>query len=290
MRLLNDTFAVVAKQAVLCLINISAVERGAEKLLNLDPPFLITDVLAELIFNPASHIADQCCIILSNLTRSAQFVDEIFEHIQKSKHTLENYVDIFTKVNYSTEGASLHYLASFFANLSQSVQVRKYICRKNDSLMHKLLPFITFKDSVIRRSGTVAAVRNCCFDTENHSWLLSSEVDILPYLLLPLAGNEEYSEEDNEKLPLDLQYLPEDKKRESIADIRYIIYDNFGVYALFPRRCMLLEAVTQLCAKRENREFIREKNTYLILRDLHKEETDPKVLAACENLVDLLIR
>lgn len=53
---------------------------------------------------------------------------------------------------------------------------------------------------------------------------------------------------------------------------------------------MLVEAITQLCAKRENREYIREKNTYIILRDLHKVETDPKVRAAIENLVDILIR
>lgn len=53
---------------------------------------------------------------------------------------------------------------------------------------------------------------------------------------------------------------------------------------------MLIEAITQLCAKRDNREYIREKNAYIILRDLHKVETDPKVSAAIENLVDILIR
>lgn len=55
---------------------------------------------------------------------------------------------------------------------------------------------------------------------EYHNWLLSEEVDILPCLLLPLAGNTEYDEEDNDKLPLELQYLPEDKKREDDPDIR----------------------------------------------------------------------
>lgn len=55
---------------------------------------------------------------------------------------------------------------------------------------------------------------------EYHNWLLSEEVDILPRLLLPLAGNTEYDEEDNDKLPLELQYLPEDKKREDDPDIR----------------------------------------------------------------------
>ncbi|XP_049825074.1 uncharacterized protein LOC126265997 [Aethina tumida] len=55
-------------------------------------------------------------------------------------------------------------------------------------------------------------------------------------------------------------------------------------------RCSLLEAITQLCTKRSNRQQIRDKNTYVILRELHKWEKDRKVLLECENLVDILIR
>lgn len=40
---------------------------------------------------------------------------------------------------------------------------------------------------------------NCHFvHIAHHEWLLSDAVDILPYLLLPLAGPEELSEEENE--------------------------------------------------------------------------------------------
>lgn len=55
-------------------------------------------------------------------------------------------------------------------------------------------------------------------------------------------------------------------------------------------RCILIEAITQLCSKRINREFARDKNAYIILRELHKWEKDKKALLACENLVDILIR
>lgn len=65
---------------------------------------------------------------------------------------------------------------------------------------------------------------------EHHPWLLSEAVDLLPKLLLPLAGPEEFDEEDNDKLPIDLQYLSEDKTRERDPDIRK----------------MLLEALTQV--------------------------------------------
>lgn len=53
---------------------------------------------------------------------------------------------------------------------------------------------------------------------------------------------------------------------------------------------MLLEALNQLCAKRQCREIIRNKNTYVILRELHKWEKDEAVLTACENIVNILIR
>lgn len=50
-------------------------------------------------------------------------------------------------------------------------------------------------------------------------------MDILPFLLLPLAGPEDFSEEEMERLPVDLQYLPPDKQREPDADIRKMLVE-----------------------------------------------------------------
>lgn len=50
-------------------------------------------------------------------------------------------------------------------------------------------------------------------------------MDILPSLLLPLAGPEQFEEEKMEKLPEDLQYLPDDKKREEDPDIRKMLIE-----------------------------------------------------------------
>lgn len=55
-------------------------------------------------------------------------------------------------------------------------------------------------------------------------------MDLLPSLLLPLAGPEEFDEEDMEKLPPDLQYLEPEKTREPLPAIR----------------ANLLEAITQV--------------------------------------------
>lgn len=117
-------------------------------------------------------------------------------------------------------------------------------------------------------------IKNCCFETDKHIWLLSEAVNLLPKLLLPLAGPEEFDEEENEKLPIELQYLGEEKTRESDADLRK----------------MIIEALTQLCSTKSAREYLRSKNAYVILRELHKVEKDNNVLAACEHLVNILIR
>lgn len=108
---------------------------------------------------------------------------------------------------------------------------------------------------------------------EYHEWLLGDEVDILPFLLLPLAGPEEFPEDEMERLPVDLQYLPPDKQREEEPDIRK----------------MLLEAIMLLTATKAGRHAVREKGTYLVLRELHRWEREPDVLAACEKLIQVLI-
>jgi len=63
------------------------------------------------------------------------------------------------------------------------------------------------------------------FSIGSHEWLLSDAVDILPYLLLPLTGPEEFPEDDMEKLPPDLQYMDEDKQRESDPGIRRMLLE-----------------------------------------------------------------
>lgn len=49
---------------------------------------------------------------------------------------------------------------------------------------------------------------------------------MLPNLLLPLAGPEELDDDEMQKLPIDLQYLSDDKKREPQADLRIILLES----------------------------------------------------------------
>lgn len=86
-------------------------------------------------------------------------------------------------------------------------------------------------------------------------------IDVLPYLLLPLAGPEEFDLEDMEKLPEPLQFLPPDKKREVDEVIRLTH----------------VETLLLLCHTRWGRDYQREHGVYEIVRATHENETVDKV-------------
>ncbi|XP_034180973.1 protein HGH1 homolog [Osmia lignaria lignaria] len=280
--LTQDSSAAISKDAALALINITGDEAGASAFLlisetqskNEKQTYNLIHVCMRFIMDKESTLADPCCMILSNMTRPLHLVDRIMSLIEKSGYSWDSIVAAFTAKQYNNTGAKLHYLGSVFSNLSQSSHVRRYLTDRDHNVIQRLLPFTEYEDSIVRRGGIVGTLKNCCFDIENHEWLLSPEVDILTYLLLPLAGPEEFDDEDNDKLPVSLQYLPETKKREQDLDIRI----------------MLLEALTQLCSTKKGREILRKNNTYVILREYHKWEKNKNALLACENVVDILIR
>nr|SVE70525.1 EOG090X08WK [Daphnia similis]SVE71149.1 EOG090X08WK [Daphnia similis]SVE71781.1 EOG090X08WK [Daphnia similis]SVE72407.1 EOG090X08WK [Daphnia similis] len=268
-QLLNDGQNSVAKDASLALINLSADEEVIPALLA--EATNIVEHMLKIISNPEHNLADPACMVLSNLTRTKLGGEKVFQSMEEN---LDKYIDIFCQEKYNKKGARLHYLASVLSNLSQLPAVRSYIFDPSRSCLQRLVSFTDYKDSISRRGAILGLIKNCCFETDHHEFLLSEAVDLLPKLLIPLAGPEEFDEEDNDKLPIDLQYLGEEKTREPDPDIRK----------------MLLEALTQLCATKFGREYLRSKNTYVILRELHKWEKNENVLVVLEHLVNILIR
>ena len=124
-------------------------------------------------------------------------------------------------------------------------------------------------------------------------------MDLLPALLLPLAGPEQFDEDEAEQLPLDLQYLPEDKTREPDPDIRTMLLEallkvlnscSTGSHFVFYLLCLsVYPSYVQLCCTKFGREYLREKKVYLVLRELHKWEQDGGTKEACEKVVQVLI-
>lgn len=54
---------------------------------------------------------------------------------------------------------------------------------------------------------------------------MGEDVDIVSRLLLPLAGPDTFNEEESSTLPVDLQYLSDDKEREPDPEIRKLLLE-----------------------------------------------------------------
>ncbi|XP_037982889.1 protein HGH1 homolog [Motacilla alba alba] len=163
-------------------------------------------------------------------------------------------------------------LGALLCNLSQAPEGRQALLEPTGRIVRRLLALLRCPDTGLRR-GALGALRNCCFQHEHHERLLGPELDALPSLLLPLAGPEELPEEEMEQLPLDLQYLPPEHRREEEPEIRK----------------MLLETLMLLAATKAGRAHLRSHGCYLVLRGLHAWETRPEVLSACHKLIQVLI-
>eukprot|EP00911_Craspedida_sp_UC1_P002788 UC1_evm1s2039 len=253
------------------LVNLSAEPAFATRMVDIH----VLKVCLQAIVSEDFHCPDLACMLLSNLTRASPIALALLDLNIDGTPALHRIIDIFCRVKPHNEKGTYHHLALVIFNTTQLPEGRKAVMARSGSgcVIQRLLPFIRYNDSTTRRGGIVGAVRNCCFETDAHDWLLGPEVDILPALLLPLAGPEEFEEEDMEGMPDDLQYLPPDKEREPDADVRK----------------MLLESLLQLCAHKRNRKILRDRKTYYVLREYHKWEKQEDVWDSCHDVIQMLI-
>lgn len=266
--LTSDPSIAIVKDVYFTFINLSAEEELHQVLVSdLD----VLPLLCKNLLDPTFLFSDQICTVLSNLSRSDRTCASVYKALQ-DKVGLPKLVEIFCCENFNPK-ANLHFLGPLLSNLSQLEQAREQILDHDRCVVQRLLPFTQFEGSVVRRGGVIGTLRNCCFDHKHHEWLLSEEVDLLPFLLLPLAGPEELREEENDGLPLDLQYLPEDKQREADPDLRK----------------MLLETLLLLCATARGRQTLKDKQVYPLMRELHTWESKEEVKRSAENLIQVLI-
>ncbi|KAG7177736.1 protein HGH1 homolog [Homarus americanus] len=273
MRLIRDSEIYTGKDAMRALVNISAEESGAAALLAVKDVDVVSEMV-KCIEDPNYPHADFACGILANLSKPKHLCQQVFDRISEGPIKLEGLVYILCQINYNKKGAKLHLLAPVITNFSQLADGRRQIMVKDEFVFQRLITFMDYKESKGRRMSVIATIHNCCFEKEYHPWLMGEDVDLVPRLLLPLAGPDTFSEEDNESLPIDLQFLPDDKEREPDPEVRKL----------------LLEALMQLCITRASREIMRSQNIYLILREHHKWEEDQHCVMLNEDVVNLLLR
>lgn len=141
----------------------------------------------------------------------------------------------------------------------------------------KLTVFTEHK-SIIRRRGVASTIKNVAFDVSAHPKLLASTgedaINILPYILLPIMGPEEYDDDDTEGMLEDLQLLPPDKEREPDHEILKTH----------------LETLLLLTTTREGRDLMRKIKVYPIVRETHAHVENEEVREACDRFVQVIMR
>lgn len=271
--LIRDSEKFTSKDAMRTLVNISAEESGASILIALQEVDVIAEMVKCIEDQDYPH-ADFACGVMANFTRPKHLCQIVFDRLNAESNKLEGLVFVLCQMNHNKHGAKLHLLAPVITNFSQLPEGRRQLMDRGKCIFQRLLPFTEYHESKGRRKSIIAAIHNCCFEKENHEWLLSEDIDLLSRLLLPLAGPDTFTAEENDELPIDLQFLEDDKQREEDPEIRKI----------------LLESLMQLCITRKCRENMRSQNAYYILRELHKWEEDKMCLLVLEDLVNILIQ
>lgn len=202
------------------------------------------------------------------------------DELKSDDLVLNQLLDLFVKGASGTynKGADFDHLSYLFADLTKHTEIRQHFVRKQEYdgvvPLNKLKVFTEHK-SDIRRKGVASTIKNVAFDIPSHPLFFSEDdVDILPYVLLPMTGNEEYDLEETMAMLPDLQLLPPDKQRDPDPNI---IRTH-------------VETLLLLSSTRAGRDRMREVQVYPIVRETHLRVNDEGVQAACERLVQVLMR
>jgi hypothetical protein len=278
MPLIQDDPTTIAHDALKTLINLSSKPNYCAVMNHSE--FLKQLIL--LIILPKNITADLCCMLLNNLSKHESFLLDTLLPKQDDITTslLDNLIEIFLRGEGKrfNQNADFHFISGVLSNLTMFTPGARFMLGKSKvDDQYRLLKVICFlgHENLYRRGGCASVIKNCCFDTSVHMWLLTDpELNLLPYLLLPLMGPEDYDEEDMNDMPEELQLLPNDKKREPDAKIRLI----------------LVETLLLLCSSPSTRDVLRMKKVYPILQKMHLVEQDEQVQETIERVVQMLMR
>jgi hypothetical protein len=158
-------------------------------------------------------------MLLANLAKYDELKDILAverpapKELASNNRAIDQLLDLFVKGADGTynKAADFDYLSYLFADLAKHEEGRTYFLTKQEYdgvvPLTKMIVFTEHKSDV-RRKGVASTIKNVAFEIDSHSELMAEdEINILPYLLLPITGNEEYDEEDTQSMLPDLQLL-----------------------------------------------------------------------------------
>lgn len=279
--------SVMVGQAITILANLCD-DPAMRDLISDDKAFL--EYVGLQILDLDNTHADLMCILLTNMAKHDTIIsilhmtathDDRHKQVFKSLRIVDCLMDCFVKGQdrLLNKYANYDYLSYFFADFARFKEGCIYFvtAQEYDGVVpiSKILVFTEYYDSKTRREGVASTIKNSLFETAQHMTLLTNpDINLLPYLLLPLAGPEPFDDDDMFNLPDELQLLPDDKKREPLPQIM----------------CTHLESLLLLCTTREAREYLRSHSAYAVIKALYNVVNDENVEDLIDRLVQMLMR
>ncbi|GAB9467090.1 hypothetical protein Gpo141_00004449 [Globisporangium polare] len=280
----------IAEDAIKALINLTAANpAAAERTLKFD---LLNRVMTQ-IEDDEWRLKDYSMMLLANVSTTPEGARALMGYDSKMDDALlalrekkmRTLTTLFLESEAEPEGIDkdtgdakwddeYQYVANILANISQLAEGRDFLLKNRGSttLIAELLPQLR-SPNVVRRRGIIAAVRNLCFDTDNH-FFLYDQLDIPSKMNYILAGPELLDEDDKLGMHPSVYRLGEKKKREQDKQVRLAAVD-----------CLLL-----LCTTRNGRNDLRRKKVYPVVRNAHLVEPEEEIGDQIYKLVDFLIR
>lgn len=280
----------IAEDAIKALINLTAANpAAAERALKFD---LLNRVMTQ-IEDDDWRLKDYSMMLLANVTTTPEGARALMGYDGKTDDALlalrerkiRSLTSLFLESEPEPEGVDAdtgdakwddeyQYVANILANISQLEQGRDFLLkhRSETTLIAELVPQLR-SPNVVRRRGIAAAMRNLCFDTDNH-FFLYDQLDVPTKMSYLLAGPEPLDADDMAGMHPSLYRLGEKKRREQDKQVRLAAID-----------CLLL-----LCTTRNGRNDLRRKKVYPIVRNAHLVEPEEEVGDQIYKLVDFLIR
>ncbi|KAH7088339.1 hypothetical protein FB567DRAFT_591744 [Paraphoma chrysanthemicola] len=295
LKLLVKDYAPIAKNALTILINISSDTEVCKSLAKDDA---LLETLLSRITNPKEQSANEIAMLLANmakddsLQRVLELKRDVPKELSKSQWAMDQLMDCFVKgaAGAYNKHADFDHLSYFFADLARFPKGREYLttAQEHDSNIIPITKIQVFTDhaSHIRRLGVASTIKNVAFLVPAHPVLLSNlnpdpalpppsiGANLLPYILLPLMGPEEYSDDDTEGMLDELQLLEPDKEREKDEEIMKTH----------------LETLLLLSTTRESRDVLRKVKVYPIIRECHLHVENEDVRDACDRVVQVIQR
>ncbi|KAG4399807.1 hypothetical protein AAZX31_08G290200 [Glycine max] len=262
----------VSEAAAEALVNLSQNSSLAEAMVGIG----LVKTTMDVLYKPECSIARLLVMLLVNLTQLEAGAASLLQTEDEKVHGLYvmKLVRSFCRTSHESNDDAFEHVGSILVNISKQRKGRELLLDPKRGLLKQIIRQFD-SNSSLRKKGVSGTIRNCCFEAENQlqNLLLVSEF-LWPALLLPVASNKIYREQDRLKMPLELGTALS-IEREPVNDPEI--------------RIQALEAIYLIILQEAGRRAFWSVNGPRIVQIGYEDEEDPKVMEAYEQLGSLLV-